>query len=140
MKPQSKKGGLARDEDDIEYIALCYPVSNMANRSSMPRIVLKKSKLDVEEDEDLTGSTAKLEIPKSRVRQGRLVVRTDWSDVHVYSLAPWMRKLIISRKGLSSMQEDVLPLLVARQFRGKGATFGNCLETQDEEKDFLKTK
>jgi hypothetical protein len=89
--------------------------------------------LDVEADEDMTGNPVKLEIQKNRVRQGKLVVRTDWSDVHVYSLAPWVRKLIVARKGLSSIQEDVLPLLVARQFRGKGATFGKSLEESEEE-------
>ena len=94
--------------------------------------MLKKSKLDVEADEDMTGSTAKLVVPKSRLR-GRgcaeqLVIRTEWSDVHVYSLAPWVRQLFMARtKNLSSIQEDLIPLLISRQYRGKRATFGQSV-------------
>jgi translation initiation factor eIF-2B subunit gamma len=90
----------------------------------------------VEADEDMTGSTAKLDIPKARLREGSVVVRTEWSDVHVYSFAPWVRKLIIARTtNLSSIQKDLLPLLVARQFRGKKATFGKAsLESLTETK------
>ena len=137
---KAKKGFLSRDKEDIEYIALSFPESRSLssswldnssdrNKSSLPRIVLKKSKLDIEDDEDMTGSTAKLVIPKSRLRGEnggeQLVIRTEWSDVHVYSLAPWVRQLIVARtKNFSSIQEDLIPLLISRQFRGKRATFG----------------
>ena len=140
---KAKKGGLSRDKEDIEYIALSFPqnrssssswldCSSDRNKSSLPRIVLKKSKLDVESDEDMTGSTAKLVVPKSRLR-GRgggeqLVIRTEWSDVHVYSLAPWVRQLIVARtKNFSSIQEDLIPLLISRQYRGKRFTFGKSV-------------
>lgn len=99
---------------------------------TLPRIVLKQSKLDVESDEDMTGSTAKLQVPKPLLRNGRLVVRTSWNDVHVYSFAPWVRRLLVSRKNLSSIQEDLLPLLISRQFRGKKAAFGRSLEEKQE--------
>jgi hypothetical protein len=133
-KKKSKKGGLSRDVEDIEYIALSIPQNgpcwDLNNRKSvLPRIVFKKSKLTVEED-DMTGSTPKLVIPKTRLRgrngkEEKLVIRTEWSDVHVYSLAPWVRQLIVARtKNLSSIQEDLLPLLISRQYRGKRATFG----------------
>jgi translation initiation factor eIF-2B subunit gamma len=121
---------LSRDEEDIEYIALSFPSQSWFSTSCSttdqhPQIILKKPKQDVEADEDMTGSTSKLQIPKARLRQGEVVVRTEWSDVHVYSFAPWIRKLIVSRtKNLSSIQEDLLPLLIARQYRGKRATFG----------------
>lgn len=137
---KAKRGGLSRDKEDIEYIGLSFPQnrsssspwldsSNGRNKSYLPRIVLKKSKLDVEADEDMTGSTAKLTVPKSRLRGRdggeRLVIRTEWSDVHVYSLAPWVRQLIVARtKNFSSIQEDLIPLLLSRQYRGKRATFG----------------
>mgnify|MGYP005693749623 FL=1 len=125
---------MSRDVEDIEYIALSIPQSgpcwDLNNRKSvLPRIVFKKSKLTVEED-DMTGSTPKLVIPKTRLRgrngkEEKLVIRTEWSDVHVYSLAPWVRQLIVARtKNLSSIQEDLLPLLISRQYRGKRATFG----------------
>mmetsp|Transcript_13378 Transcript_13378/g.37665 ORF Transcript_13378/g.37665 Transcript_13378/m.37665 type:complete len:579 (-) Transcript_13378:1680-3416(-) len=142
---KAKKGGLSRDKEDIEYIALSFPQNQSSTSSwlnsssasdrkkpSLPRIVLKKSKLDVETDEDMTGSTRKLVIPKSRLR-GRdggeqLVIRTEWSDVHVYSLAPWVRQLILARtKNFSSIQEDLVPLLISRQYRGKQATFGRSV-------------
>jgi hypothetical protein len=93
----------------------------------LPQIILKRKKKDVEADEHMTGSSAKLQIPKARLRQGEVVIRTEWSDVHVYSFAPWVRQLIVSRtKNLASIQEDLLPLLIARQYRGKRATFGKA--------------
>lgn len=130
---QAKKGGLARDKEDIEYIGLSYPspswyeesVGKGTGPSQAPRVVIKKLKIDVESDEDMTGSTSKLDVPKSLLRRGQLVIRTEWSDVHVYSFAPWVRRLIAARsKNFSSIEEDLLPLLVSRQFRGQKATFG----------------
>ncbi|KAL3911430.1 MAG: hypothetical protein SGARI_001652 [Bacillariaceae sp.] len=129
---KAKKGGVSRDKEDIEYIALSFPQESWLETSystnkKLPQIILKKSKQDVETDEDMTGSTAKLNIPKARLQQGSVVIRTEWSDVHVYSLAPWVRKLIVARtKNLSSLQEDLLPLLIARQNRGQRATFGKA--------------
>lgn len=93
--------------------------------SRLPQILLKKSKKEIEVDEDMTGSSAKITLSKARLRSGNLVIRTEWSDLHVYSFAPWVRQLILSRnKNLSSIQEDLLPLLISRQHRGKRATFG----------------
>lgn len=140
---KAKKGSFSRDEEDIEYIGLSYASKSMASEdsssfsTSLPRIVLKQSKRAVEADEDMTGSTAKLQVPKARLRPGKFVVRTSWNDVHVYSLAPWIRELLMVRKGLSSLQEDLLPLLVSRQFRGKKATFGKSLDGKEakEEKE-----
>ena len=126
---------MARDEEDIDYIALSYPStkSNSSIKTSpLPRMVWKQSKLDVEADEDMTGSSAKLKLPKPRLRHGRLVIRTEWNDVHVYSLAPWVRQLVTARKSVSSIQDDLLPLLVSRQFKGKRATFGRSLQEEGE--------
>ena len=95
--------------------------------------MFKESKLDVETDEDMTGSTAKLVLPKPRLRHGKLVIRTEWNDVHVYSFAPWVRQLLLKRTTLSSIQNDVLPLLISRQFKGKIATFGSSLNKDDDE-------
>ncbi len=91
----------------------------------------------MEKDEDMTGSTAKFVIPKARLRHGKFVVKTSWTDVHVYSFAPWIRDMVRVRQGLSSMQEDLLPLLISRQFRGRRATLGRTLEqnVEDEEKE-----
>lgn len=92
---------------------------------------MKQSKIDVEADEDMTGSTAKLQVPKARLRQGKLIIKTSLYDVHVYSLAPWIRHLLVSRKGLASIQEDLLPLLISRQFSGKKATFTKSAQEKD---------
>ena len=124
---------MARDEEDIEYIGLSYDSSSWYQATQpksglsqvTPRVVIKKLKIDVEADEDMTGSTFKLDVPKSLLRRGQLVVRTEWSDLHVYAFAPWVRKLIASRtRNISSIQEDLLPLLVSRQFQGQKKTFG----------------
>jgi translation initiation factor eIF-2B subunit gamma len=88
----------------------------------------------MEADEDMTGSTAKLDLPKPRLGHGgKFVIRTEWNDVHVYSLEPWVRQLIQTRTTLSSIQGDLLPLLISRQFKGKKATFGSSITEDDEE-------
>lgn len=119
---KQKKGGLARDEEEIEYMALSYASTET---TTPPRVVWKQSKLDVEADEDMVGSTPKLVLPKPRLRQGVTRVRTEWSDLHVYALAPWVRRLIVSRTNLLSVQDDLVPLLISRQFQGVVDTFGS---------------
>jgi len=139
---KQKKGGLAREEEDIEYVALSFPgggdnsnnpaaVSPESSTAMPPRVLWKQSKIDVEEDEDMVGTTPKLVLPKYRLRGGAASaatttrVRTDWDDVHVYVLSPWVRALIAERKSLLSLQGDLLPLLIARQYKGVARTFGS---------------
>lgn len=121
---QQKKGGLARDEEEIEYIALSY-----ASPSSAPRLVLKQLKIDVHDNEAMVAETPKLALPKPLLRLGGMTrVRTDWNDVHVYVLSPWVRRLVVERKTLMTVQGDLLPLLISRQFKGVAATFGSKVE------------
>jgi NDP-sugar pyrophosphorylase family protein len=122
---KQKKGGLAREEEDIDYIALSYTSTDTSTPVSPPRVVWKQPKIDVEADEDMVGTTPKLVLPKPRLRHGVTRVRTEWSDLHVYAFSPWVRRLILSRKNLLSIQGDLLPLLIARQFQGVVATFGS---------------
>jgi translation initiation factor eIF-2B subunit gamma len=115
-----KKGGYARDNQDIHYIALATDTN---------RVVWMQSKMDVETDHDQVGSTPKVIVPKPRLRTGATTrIRTDWQDVHVYVLSPWVRQLVIKRTSLHSMQENLLPLLISRQFQGVAATFGSNTE------------
>lgn len=123
---KQKKGGLGRDEEDIEYIGLSYTSS-----ASAPRLVLKQLKMDVHDNEGMTAETPKLTLPKPRLRVGGMTrVRTDWSDVHVYVLSPWVRRLVVERKALMTVQGDLLPLLISRQFKGVASTFGSKVEAQ----------
>ena len=120
---QQKKGGVARDEEEIEYIALSYPLS--APSPAAPRVVWKQLKIDVHDTTAGLAETPKLSLPKFRIRAGGVTrVRTDWNDVHVYALSPWVRRLLVARKLLMTVQGDLLPLLVSRQFDGVVATFG----------------
>jgi translation initiation factor eIF-2B subunit gamma len=103
---------------------------------------LKQSKAAVEEDEDQVGSTPKLVLPKPRLRLpagGSVQVRTDWNDVHVYLLAPWVRLLLQKRTSLSSLHDDLLPLLISRQFQGVQSTFQQQqhAETLEEDPELL---
>lgn len=86
--------------------------------------MLKQSKYDVEEEEDNTGSTPKLAIPKHRFHSANiseLMIRMDWSDVHVYALSPWVIKLLAARQpAMKEIQKELLPLLISRQFRSNG--------------------
>jgi translation initiation factor eIF-2B subunit gamma len=120
---KAKKNGLSREEDMIEYIGLSMDISSS---SFIPRVVWKQSKIDVEEDVDMVGTTPKLVLPKPRLRFGGLTrVRTDWHDIHVYILSPWVRKLCLARPTLFSIKDDLVPLLVEAQFRGIESAFGD---------------
>jgi len=146
---KAKKGGVARDEDEMEYIALSSPSpSTFTNHSlSTPQTVqLKLTKYSVEEDEENTGSTPKLIIPKAKLHSHHLknanyhtphnntytsshhhsnmTIRTDLSDVHVYVLAPWILKLLHARPFLKDVQKELLPLLISRQAKGIKRAFG----------------
>lgn len=127
MKLQAKKGGLAREEEDVEYIAL-QRHSPSSSSQLPPRVIWKQSKIDVEEDEDWVGQSPKLILPKARLRGdcGGMVtqVSTDWTDLHVYILSPWLRACVRERN-LLSIQGDGIPLWVTRQFQGIRKTFGS---------------
>eukprot|EP00523_Entomoneis_sp_CCMP467_P021937 CAMPEP_0168843616 /NCGR_PEP_ID=MMETSP0727-20121128/8307_1 /TAXON_ID=265536 /ORGANISM="Amphiprora sp., Strain CCMP467" /LENGTH=583 /DNA_ID=CAMNT_0008897221 /DNA_START=20 /DNA_END=1771 /DNA_ORIENTATION=- len=145
---KKKKGSYAREEDDIEYIALSFPERKMNGYPDSPRVIWKQSKLEAEDDKDMTGQTPKLVLPKPRLRLGqKTTVRTDWTDVHVYVLSPWVRMLLLVRNNavdsnnesqqtqpqegpasLISMADDVLPLLITRQFLSIEETFGSKME------------
>lgn len=140
---QAKKGGLARDEEDIEYIGLSSSATAASPHqpSSPQRLIMKQSKVVVEEDEG-TGSTPKLVLPKGRFRHPggptTTTIRTDLHDLHVYALSPWVVRLLSVRPGLSSLQKEVLPLLVSRQFRGVAAAFGSAsLDGSSEAREAL---
>jgi len=125
---KAKKGGLAREDEDIEFIALSTVIpSSTTSSSSLPiqRVMMKQSKSEVEED-DGTGATPQLFIPKARLRKpmNKLTIRTDWNDIHVFCFSPWIIKLLEARPAIKDLSKDLLPLLVTRQFKGVKSCFG----------------
>ena len=184
---KAKMGLLSREEEDMEYIGLTSEVppplsSSLAslslskslslngNDQSSPsrRVVLKRSKLEVEEDEG-TGSTPKLGIMKrhlhsaggrkrsvgisslatitnglsmsataSRDHSPSLSLRTDLHDVHLYVISNWVFQLIHARPSMASFQKEILPLLVCRQFRGVEAAFGPTAWKDEGNRDRLR--
>ena len=140
---QQKKGGLARDEEDIEYIALS--CNNTSLSSKLPRVIMKRTKVDVEENEDNDGNPPKLLLPKYRVRDNQTTniittLTTDLSDLHVYVFSSWVvQHLIQLRTGMNSLQEELIPLLISRQFRGIKAAFGKKCFMNPENEDRFQT-
>ena len=134
---KQKKGGLARDAEDIEYMALAFGTtqsssSSSSSSSSTARLIWKQPKVEAEQDEafTLTGQTPRLSLPKARLRDSGIVkVRSDWNDLHVYALAPWVVRLVQAKTNICSLQRDLLPLLIRRQFLGKVETFGQSVES-----------
>merc|ERR1719223_709318 len=117
---KAKKGGLSREHDEIEYIGLATLPRPKAK--AITRLIYKESKYDVEQDEELleTGSTPKIEIPKARLHPpiNSVMIASHWSDVFCYCLSPWVVQLLQERVDLVSLNQDLLPLLIAKQFRG----------------------
>jgi NDP-sugar pyrophosphorylase family protein len=131
---KQKKGGLAREEEEIDYVALSY--DRLHTPSSGPRLISKQPKIDVEEDVHMTGASPKFLLPKQRLAGGRVQVGLDWNDVHVYVLSPWIRQLLQARAStVVSLREDLLPLLIRRQYKGIVATFGSALKPEDRDRN-----
>merc|ERR1712238_282836 len=135
---KAKRGGIAREVQDIEYIALGHSSPNVLitpTTTAQPRqVVLKQSKYALEEEVADVGETPKLVVPKARLHShgvlpisnasSRITVRADWRDVHVYALSPWVLRLLQARPSIRDLRGELLPLLVSRQFRGLGSAFG----------------
>eukprot|EP00617_Octactis_speculum_P020984 CAMPEP_0185770226 /NCGR_PEP_ID=MMETSP1174-20130828/58055_1 /TAXON_ID=35687 /ORGANISM="Dictyocha speculum, Strain CCMP1381" /LENGTH=270 /DNA_ID=CAMNT_0028455575 /DNA_START=31 /DNA_END=839 /DNA_ORIENTATION=- len=96
-----------RDEEDIEYIGLM----------DDDRVVIKTPSLAIEEEKNM-------EIPKTllvRTRAvghgGKLRLRNNLIDPHVYALSRWVLSLLERKPRLSSIKDELVPFLVRHQFR-----------------------
>ena len=177
---KAKMGKFSRDEEDMEYIGLSSEVApplmgglhaittTASNYGGSRRVVLKRSKIEVEED-DGTGSTTKLIVDKSRLHDTTarrnssnnpgslsgmlntataptasrdaspsLSLRTDLHDVHLYVISNWVFDLLHARPNMASFQKEVLPLLISRQFRGVEGAFGPTSWKNEDHRERLK--
>lgn len=180
---KAKTGLISREEEDMEYIGLSSEVSQPLSGSLASishsksgtggptpsrRVVLKRHKIEVEEDEG-TGSTPKLTVAKRRLhsstgssgRRGNTLaqllggnlsmsatatkdhsptisLRTDLHDVHLYVISNWVFDLLLARPSMQSFQNEVLPLLISRQFRGVEAAFGPTAWKVEENRERLR--
>jgi len=132
---KAKKGGIAREDEDIEYIGL----ATLKNKHGpcTQRIILKQSKYNVEEDEHNTGSTPKLHIQKARLHApiDQIMIKTVWSDLHVFCFSPWTLKLLAINESMKDLGKEFVPFLVASQFRGLKASFGQRSGVSKDEDD-----
>lgn len=124
---QAKKGGIAREEEEIEYIGIS--TIRINKNTSLPptqRIILKQSKYNVEMDEHNTGSTPKLHIPKARLHtpMNQIMLKTVWNDIHLFCFSPWALKLLTVKEQMKEIGKEFVPFLVDWQFRGVLAAFG----------------
>jgi hypothetical protein len=130
---ESKKGKLGllqREADKIDVVGLVKPAKGV------PRLVLKRSRVEIDEGEENVGETPKLEVPKSMLRAalagpspGALSVRTDLLDLHCFVLSPWAwRSLLASKacKPMDSVQSEFLPHLIAAQQAPAAEAYGDA--------------
>jgi len=96
----------------------------------------------VEEDEDNDGTPPQLYIPKYRLRDcDAVVVTTDLSDLHVYAISPWVLRALEERRRANgrddprSIKEELLPLLLNRQFWSAESVSGQQRSRQEEDED-----
>ncbi|GMI44129.1 hypothetical protein TrCOL_g3432 [Triparma columacea] len=150
---KAKQNKLVREDEEIEFIGYSTPSSSIYNPTSLPppptsstptppslhtpsnppnRILLKKQKAAVEETEDQdTGETPKLIIPKSLIRASSTCLtsfnlRTDLLDLHCYMIAPriWSNLLFCqSFENKHSMQDQIIPLIIDKQLLHYPALF-----------------
>eukprot|EP00978_Attheya_sp_CCMP212_P006795 scaffold15802_cov54-Attheya_sp.AAC.3 len=133
---KQKKGGLAREEEEIEYTGLAVVEGAHDDDNMSRRVLMKQYKVVVEEDEDMVGTTPKLMVPKRL--ETPLEIRTDLYDVHMYVLSPWvLHQLLPARPKLASIQKELLPLLISRQFRGIASAFGSRSLMEPANQDLL---
>ena len=82
------------------------------------RVLFVRSELDLEDCDRSEEDGKLLMVPKALLRRrARITLRTDVEDMHCYVFAYGVLQLILERENLSSLQDDVLPLLLESQFR-----------------------
>lgn len=118
---QQKKGGFSRDEEDIEYFGLASISSTTTDsfQTTTSRVILKRSKIEVEENEENEAATPVLNLPKHFFRysyNAMTRITTDLCDLHVYAIAPWVRILLQYKKSFVSFNSDLVPFLISRSF------------------------
>jgi len=111
---KGKMGLLQRETDDVEIIACAVPHRDLPATCThpVPRVLLKQSKVEVDESEENVGDTPKLPLPKQLIREActpltALAVRTDLMDLHAYAVAPWVWGELLGAKaseGMASVQ------------------------------------
>jgi carbonic anhydrase/acetyltransferase-like protein (isoleucine patch superfamily) len=114
------------------------PANITASPTVLPleRLLLKRCKIDLDDQAKETGATPKLSIPKAALAHSgsggnsSVRIQSDLEDVHLYVLSPWVISLIQARTNLTSIQKEIVPLLTMRQFhakKGLQGTFGKHL-------------
>ncbi|KAI9208807.1 nucleotide-diphospho-sugar transferase [Polychytrium aggregatum] len=88
-----------KDEDTIEYVGI---------ESSKSRLVLLTSPDDIEDELPIQISAAK-KFPVVNVT-------TQLRNAHIYIFNRWVMDLIVQKKHISSLREELLPLLVKAQY------------------------
>lgn len=73
-------------------------------------------------------------VKKSLLRHHpNLVIHTSIVDQHLYLFSHWILDLLEEKKGISSIQAELLPYLIANQFTGKGKAFASKYANEDDQ-------
>jgi hypothetical protein len=143
---KGKMGQLQRETDDVEIFATTQlthnGVATSMNDTFSTRVLIKQSKVEIDEEEENVGETPKLVIPKHIIRTAcssttTLSVRTDLLDLHAYAISPWVWDDYLadpSSEGLVNIQTDVLQTLIAKQEAGYSKVFNTSTPEFDEAK------
>ncbi len=52
------------------------------------------------------------------------MIKTSWSDLHVFCFSPWVLQLLEVKSFMKELGKEFVPFLISRQFRGMKASFG----------------
>lgn len=90
-------------------------------------------------DEDNTGSTPKLHIPKARLHSpmNQIMIKTVWSDLHVFCFSPWTLKLLAVKEHMKEIGKEFVPFLIDWQCRGVLSAFGVQDHSEEVDEDVM---
>lgn len=105
----SKKKKPRRDDEMKDCIGILSPAGARSHTGSA-RVVMLSPGIFLEEQVELSKSLLK--------RQHEMTLHTNFFDAHFYIFSHAILDLLNERKNLMSIKADVVPFLIARQFRG----------------------